>query len=139
MSVWSSVNAILFVFAYKTIPDFEKILQKALDEAPEITGSEGNCDYFITNIMAYNYEPRDCRRCQWLSTVNEIRCTKNYNEKYCIEGTYVDRCNVVITCKHGLRDKSKQQSEIEFKNLIDFLKKYRNGIFRVEISTKKIT
>lgn len=138
MSIWSSVYAILHVFTYKTTPDFEKLLQSALNEAPKITGSEGDCDYSIINVMSYTFESRDCRRCQWLSTMNEIRCTKNYNEKYCIEGTYADRCDVVITPKHGLRDKTKQQSEIEFKNLVNFLKKYQNGIFKVEIVTKKI-
>ena len=140
MSHWSNCSVILFISTYQQIPDFEKQIKEMLENAPKITGSEGNCDYTPLNFIEGMSTSRDCRRCPYLD-INLV-CTKEhikeYYLKYCISGQYVDRCNIIITSKHGLRDKTKEETIIQFKQLIQYLKKYKNKLFDIEIICKSI-
>ena len=138
MSYWSSCNAILAIHTYKTIPDFEKFVSEMLSEAPEIIGSEGNCEYIPIQFIEGHSTNADCNRCQRLKIcINKYGCNPP-TMKNCISGRYVDRCKIIIASGHGLRDKQKDETLTEFRELLKFLRNYNNKTFSVEVITKSI-
>ena len=138
MSYWSNCNAILGIHTYKTIPDFEKLVDKMLSESPKITGSEGDCEYIPMKFIEGHSTSIDCNRCIVLR-----KCSNKYGcnpptGKNCIHGRYIDRCQIIISSGNGLRDKQKDETLIEFKELLKFFRNYNNKIFSVDVITKSI-
>lgn len=149
------------VHTYKELPNFEELLQIALNNAPRITGSEGDCRYTIVDLqkgISSSYPCTKCpiyipgcksmkkHRCPGISSgilsIEDlkrclIRNLPNYSMTSEISG-YYDRCKIVITDMHGLRDKSKEETLEEFRNLVKYLKNVYNKTFEVEVITKNI-
>lgn len=158
MSTWSNCDAILSVYTYINIPDFERVIKQMLDGAPKITGSEGDCNVVAIDFFAGTSVSYDCQRCSLFNIYhknihkysNEKRgcpgfmdATKNQLKKckdgqFIDSGDYIDRCRLIITCKHGLRDKSKEETLREFKELLNYIRNYKNKIFKVEVICKNI-
>lgn len=160
MSQWSTCNAILEVYTYKELPNFKELLQIALDSAPRITGSEGDCIYTIVDLVKGKSSDYPCSNCP----IYEVEATSR--TKYVCPGIssgllgkndfrecivnnlpnelrtglvgYYDRCKIVITDMHGLRDKSKEDTMKEFKELLKYLRTVFNKTFEVEVITKHI-
>lgn len=161
MSQWSSCNAILGIYTYRQLPNFEELVRLALNTAPRITGSEGDCEYTIIDLQKGTSVSYPCDKCP-IHLAHANKRTKNscpgtYSEhssksiyKNCmmhelpyeitseISG-YYDRCKIVVSDMHGLRDKSKVNTIKEFKDLVKHLKTVYKGIFVVEVICKSIT
>lgn len=161
MSQWSTCNAILGVYTYKELPNFEELLRIALDNAPRITGSEGDCRYTIVDLQKGTSSSYPCTKCpiyiSGCKSMTKKRCpgissgllsAKDLNKclirnlpdyrmasEIC---SYCDRCKIVITDMHGLRDKSKEKTLEEFKDLVRYLKNVYNKTFEIEVMTKNI-
>ena len=160
MSRWSYCNAIISIYTYNEIPNFKELIDIALDNAPKITGSEGDCVYTAIDFMEGKSSSYPCNKCPiYCDTITKR--TKKYcpgiNSEYLTEKDienclirsleyslfykmtlYYDRCKIVISDMHGLRDKTKDETIKEFNDFIKYLKTIFNGIFKVEIICKKI-
>ena len=153
MSNWSYCNAMISVSTYKELPDFEKIVEDMIEQAPPITGSEGNCSIHIVDYFRNVSTSMDCRRCPHLNlyygssfddgSIDRKGCPGAHlatarHRKMCIAGEYIGSCKVVITDNNGLRDKTKEETIKEFKNLIKYMRSYRNKLFYINVVCKNI-
>lgn len=69
MSMWTHITACLSVETGLTEKrnELKKIIQKELEEAPKITGSEGNADVFVNVQSGYNtFLYADCEHCDYV-------------------------------------------------------------------------
>lgn len=162
MSNWSSCNAVIRIYTYRELSNFKELLELALDTAPKITGSEGDCTYTIVDLQRGSSSSYPCSKCPKYSLEYTRKCNRktfcpgfnspefnNYHATNCLSNTlpidmhsdfvgYIDRCKVVVTDRHGLRDKLKAETTKEFREFINYLKNIYGGIFEVEVITKKI-
>ena len=160
MSRWSYCNAIISIYTYGEIPNFKELIDIVLDKAPKITGSEGDCVYTAIDFVEGKASSYPCNKCPiYCDTVTKR--TKKYcpgvNSGYLTEKdienclirslgyslfnkmiSYYDRCKIIVSDMHGLRDKTKDETIKEFNDFIKYLKTIFNGIFKVEIICKKI-
>lgn len=160
MSHWSYCNAIISVHAYSDVPNLKDLIDAVLESAPKITGSEGDCIYTAIDFVQGRSSSFPCNKCPiFCDTVTKR--TKKYcpgiNSGYLTEKdiqncllnnidfklkdsimSYYDRCKIVISDMHGLRDKTKDETIKEFNDFIKYLKTIFNGIFEVEIICKNI-
>lgn len=160
MSRWSYCNAIISIYTYNEIPNFKELIDVVLNNAPKITGSEGDCVYTTIDFVQGKACSFPCNKCPiYCDTVTKK--TKKYcpgfssgyltkkdienclirNLEYSLYNkmtSYYDRCKIVISDMHGLRDKTKEETIKEFNDFIKYLKTIFNGIFKVEIICKKI-
>ena len=160
MSSWSSCNAIISIYTYDNIPNFKELIDVVLDNAPKITGSEGDCVYTAIDFVKGKSCSYPCNKCP-IYMIGITKRTKEYcpgvdsgcltskDIKNCIIRNleyplsremrfYYDRCKIVVSSIHGLRDKTKDETIKEFNDFIKYLKTIFNGIFKVEIICKKI-
>ena len=153
MSNWSYCNAIILVSSYKELPDFEKIIESMIEQAPPITGSEGNCSIHVVDYFRNVSTSMDCRRCPHLNlqyglsfddgSIDRKGCpgaplATARHRKMCVSGEYIGSCKVVITDNNGLRDKTKEETIKEFKDFIKHMKSYRNKLFDITVICKNI-
>ena len=153
MSNWSYFNAIILVSSYKELPDFEKTIESMIEQAPPITGSEGNCSIHVVDYFRNVSTSMDCRRCPHLNlyyglsfddgSIDRKGCpgaplATARHRKMCIAGEYIGSCKIVITDNNGLRDKTKEETIKEFKDLIKYMKSYRNKLFDITVICKNI-
>lgn len=159
MSHWSSCYAIISIKAYKDIPNFEKIVNLALNKAPKITGSEGNAKVHILSYDHCTWQSNPCKHCPYLNLSateystfrGHVSCpggdyltVKQYEKAICQQkrdtfleiGDIVDYCEIAVT--GTLRDKHKEETEKEFKAFINHLKNFLPGVFDIKVIVKKI-
>lgn len=60
MSILSHYNAIINIYTYKNIPNFQQLVETAIKHAPQITGSEGNCKMLLINFQSYGSYSYNC-------------------------------------------------------------------------------
>lgn len=160
MSVWSSCNAIIYLYTYKELPAFKELVSTALTNAPKITGREGDCVYTAIDFVAGVSGGYPCTKCPIYNTRSNRRSKTScpgidspYITKKDIGNCFIqnldypiyreitgyyDRCKIVVSDKHGLRDKTKEETKKEFNDFVKYLKNVFNGIFKVEIVCKNI-
>lgn len=54
MSKWTHVTGCLYVDTYTQRKNIKKYVEKMLEKAPKITGSEGDLDIFVNPLSGYN-------------------------------------------------------------------------------------
>ena len=98
MSNWTHVTGCLYVETYKERKNIKKYVEKMLEKAPKITGSEGDLDIFVNPLSGYN--------------VSSYKTDKNG------DWLHYQTC-VAITMVGNLRD-----TEIKYKKpeILEFLK-----------------
>ena len=160
MSKWSYCNAIINVYTYNDIPNFKELIDVVLENAPKITGGENNCVYTAIDFMQGRSSSFPCNKCpifcdtitkrtkKYCPGINSGYLTKKDIQNCLLNNldfkfqnsimSYYDRCKIVISDMHGLRDKTKDETIKEFDNFIKYLKTIFNKAFKVEIVCKKI-
>lgn len=130
MSFWTHIVAAIDVDTYKTSNTIKKDVEKMLEDAPKITGSEGPADVFVNVLSGYNHWTScDCDRCEYGKTVRyldeggfECDAARDYK---CPPGEYQTR--VVITVIGDLRDRMKDTTKEEWKAFKKYIEKQING------------
>lgn len=160
MSRWSYCNAIISIYTYNDIPNFKELIDVVLKHAPKITGSEGDCVYTAIDFLQGRACSFPCNKCpifcdtvtkrtkKYCPGINSGYLTKKDIQNCLLNNldfkfkdpimSYYDRCKIVISDMHGLRDKTKDETIKEFNDFIKYLKTIFNGVFKVEIICKKI-
>lgn len=160
MSSWSSCNAILYLNTFRDLPNFKALVNIALKYAPKITGSEGDCTYTAIDFVAgtsLSYPYTNCPIYnRYAKKVTKKACpgvtSPNFTQRdinkcfigqldYSIRSEiadYYDRCKIIVSDAHGLRDKTKAETVQEFNNFVRYLRKIYNGIFEVKVLCKNI-
>ena len=160
MSSWSSCNAIIYLYTYKDISNFKDLINIALQHAPKITGSEGNCTYTAIDFVAGSSASYPCNNCpiynRYAIKVTKTQCPGTHSSAITREelskcimqnldfemrlkiSDYYDRCKIIVSDAHGLRDKTKAETIQEFKEFITYLRQIYNGIFKVRVICKNI-
>lgn len=54
MSNWTHITGCLYVDTYTQRKNIKKYVEKMLEKAPKITGSEGDLDIFVNPLSGYN-------------------------------------------------------------------------------------
>lgn len=141
MSYWTHITACLSVetnIAAKK-PQLMKQVKEYLQDAPKITGSEGNADIFVNIPSGYNwYVSIDCEHCKYNDTIQEytdkeggyFECDRP--EDYDCSAKY-QTC-VVISIQGDLRDRTRQHTKKEFNEF----KKYLSRVWYIRNYTVKI-
>lgn len=129
MSLWTHIIASIEVDTYIYSDTIEDDVVKMLQDAPQITGNEGNANIFVNMQKGYNcFTSCDCLRCVY----NHTRVL--YNDGFecaapdgyqCPHGQY-QTC-VIITIVGDLRDRSKHTTKREWEKFYKFIKKQING------------
>lgn len=130
MSSWTHIVAAIDVDTYKRSATIKEDVEKMLEHAPKITGSEGPADVFVNVLSGHNYWTScDCERCEYGNTVRyldeggfECDATMDYR---CPQGEYQTR--VVITIIGDLRDRMKDTTKEEWKAFKKYIEKHVNG------------
>lgn len=160
MSSWSSCNAIIYLYTYQDLSNFKDLVNIALHHAPKITGSEGDCTYTAIDFVAGSSASYPCTNCpiynRYAKKVTKKACPgthsstiprkelskcimQNFDFEMHLEiSHYYDRCKIIVSDAHGLRDKTKAETVQEFNNFVKYLRKIYNGIFKVQVLCKKI-
>ena len=129
MSRWCHVSATILgdsKFAGSHSELVEEV-QKVLEKAPKVTGSERDLDVFVNAISGYSsWTSCDCKNCKYGNTV-----------KYLEEGGFTCECDeewecpsgeaqneVVITLAGDLRDRDYRQIANELDKFLKFIKKH---------------
>ena len=98
MSMWTHIVASIDVDTFKESHTIKEDVEKMLEDAPKITGSEGPADVFVNVLSGYT-----------ISTYNE----NDEKEKF--------QTRVVITVIGDLRDRTKAQTEKEWNDFKNFI------------------
>ena len=130
MSMWTYIVAAIDVDTYIESKTIKSDIEKLLEEAPRITGSERNADVFVNVLSGYNSSTNcDCDHCVYQPTVRHCEdggfmcdAPEDYE---CPEGDYQTR--VVITVIGDLRDRMKDQTKDEWNAFKKYIAKYING------------
>lgn len=97
MSMWTHIVASIDVDTFKESDTIKEDVEKMLEKAPKITGSEGPADVFVNVLSGYN-----------ISSYEDDK-HKEYQTR------------VVITVIGDLRDREKPQTEKEWNEFKDFI------------------
>jgi hypothetical protein len=104
MSQWTHVRGVIEVKTWAWSKRTKSIVQKILDSAPQITGSECNCDMFVNLPSGHN-----CGEGAYDKKLDEY-VTKEY------------QTTALITIRGDLRDRSMEQTEAEYRAFLAYLK-----------------
>lgn len=138
MSNWSYCNAILSIHTDRELSNFKELIENILKSAPRITSSEGDCTYLATDFIAGTSLTFPCNKCPYNEDLCGEECNKwDYQTRVMINH-YIDRCKIIITCNHGLRDRTKEQTQKEFKQFVKYLRTVFDKCFEVKILCKSI-
>ena len=126
MSHWTHITACLSVDTYMVKSNILDLVKKDMEKAPKITGSEGDADVFINLQGGYNtWMSHDCDNCKYKDTQREVIIDGlSYTE---CDGPSDNDCSgkyqscVVISVQGDLRDRTKEQTEKEFKDFLAFI------------------
>ena len=134
MSYWTQINASFYVDTEteETRENLKKYIENILENAPEITGSEGSASYYINILNGHNiWANRDCSKCEYKTDkIDFLNGCENLDK--CQEVEYQTCANIVLI--GDLRDRFLEQTRQEYKEF----KKYINKHFAVLNSTHKI-
>lgn len=97
MSMWTHIVASINVDTFKESDTIKEDVEKMLEDAPKITGSEGPADVFVNVLSGYNI------------SIYEDDKHKEYQTR------------VIITVVGALRDRTKAQTEKEWNDFKNFI------------------
>lgn len=142
MSCWTHVVAVYHIETYKQEKDIKIYVEKLLENAPKITGSERDADIFVNVLSGYNvFIGADCGACEYKESIiyddtGGFSCDADKNYK-CPKGDYQTR--VVITVIGNLRDRMKDITKQELKEFERYLRLKKKGCyFDIENKAVKI-
>ena len=119
MSYWTHIIAAIDVETWITDNGIKGRVEKMLENAPKITGSEGNADVFVSVLSGGNFFIScDCERCEFSRGETCINEDESYE---CPNAEYQTR--VAITITGSLRDREKSETLSEYNDFIKFLKR----------------
>lgn len=125
MSQWTSIAGVVYLDTMLTIPNIKEFVEKFLEYAPKITGSERNANIFV-NVVNHNnfFDDAPCYSCVYGNTVkrlgdNSFIC-KSYKDYKCPE--LQCQTKIVITVIGELRDKNIEDTKKEWKEFLKYLK-----------------
>lgn len=117
MSYWTHIVGVMHIDTYTEVDDVQKLVEEALKNAPQITGSEGPATVFVNPESGYCvYTSCDCNRCPYKNTVRhsaEFGFECDSPEDFtCPTGKYQTRA--IITVCGDLRDRTRNQTRKEW-------------------------
>lgn len=101
MSYWTHITGALYVETYTERKNIKKYVEKILQDAPKVTGSEEDMTVFVNPLPGYN-----------ISSWKRNKTDDDW-ERY-------QSC-VCVTLVGDLRDRQIDQTEEEFNKFIDFI------------------
>ena len=128
MSIWTHIVAAIDVDTYKESKNLKSEVEKFLEKAPKITGSEENAAVFVNVLPGYNiWTSADCKVCNYGNTIVDcedggFQCDTPEGYR-CPEGEYQTR--VIIAVQGDLRDRESNDTLEEF----NAFKRYIDGNF----------
>lgn len=131
MSMWTHIVAAIDCETYIHSNVIKADVEKLLEDAPTITGSEGSADVFVNVLSGHNiWTNCDCKHCKYQDTIQHDKenggfccgCPDGYE---CPEGEYQTR--VVITVVGDLRDRMRNTTEAEWQEFKTYIEKHING------------
>lgn len=131
MSFWTHIVGVIHVDTYAKVDDVKKLVEDALKDAPEITGSEGPAAVFVNAEPGHNiWTSCDCGRCQYKDTISYLdrgfECD-GPPDFVCPKGEYQSRA--IMTVCGDLRNRMKRQTKKEWNEFHRFIaKKLKYGI-----------
>lgn len=117
MSYWTHIVDVMHVDTYTEVDNVQKLVEDALKNAPQITGSEGPATVFVNPEPGYYISTScDCRRCQYKDTLKHssefgFECGRPKGF-VCPTGEYQTRA--VITVCGDLRDRMRSETRKEW-------------------------
>lgn len=132
MSCWTHITACFSVETgvMKKRADLKKEVQKTLNQAPKITGSEGDADIFVNIQNGSNwFISHDCEHCKYKNTLKRIVDEEGHEYEEC-DGPDDYECSaeyqtcVVISIQGDLRDRISTKTQSEFDDFVKFLNKH---------------
>lgn len=101
MSAWTHIIGSLYVETYTERKNIKKYVEKILQDAPKVTGSEEDMAIFVNALPGYNISSwkRNRKDTDW--------------EKY--------QTRVCISLVGDLRDRQLPETDEEFKNFMEFI------------------
>lgn len=117
MSYWTHIVGVMHIDTYEEVDDVQKLVEEALKDAPQITGSEGPAAVFVNPEPGYCIHTSfDCRRCPYKDTVKHsaefgFKCDSPKGFE-CPSGEYQTRA--IITVCGDLRDRMRAETRKEW-------------------------
>jgi hypothetical protein len=139
MSNWTHIVATIDVETNIEDKNIKNIVEKILEKAPKITGSEDDAEIFVNVLNGHNVSTNcDCKSCEYKDTIIHHKeggysCEADQDYK-CPWGEYQTR--VVITVMGDLRDRLKHKTEKEYNKFYHYIDKDCN--FWIRNKTVKI-
>lgn len=130
MSYWTHIVAAIDVDTYLEEKDIETVVEAMLENAPSITGSEGDVDIFVNVLSGYNCSMgRDCSACPYKDTIEQFEdggfgCYAEEDFE-CPSGEYQTR--VVITIIGDLRGRQETTTHKEWDAFNNYVAKEIRG------------
>ena len=137
MSYWTHIVGILHVDTYLNENDITTVVQKALENAPKITGSEGSAEIFVNAEPGYCvWIGCDCLHCEhyggkceeggfWCSAPDGFKCPS---------GKYQSR--VILSVQGDLRERMRAQTRKEWNAFHRYIAKQLG--YEIRIATCRI-
>lgn len=124
MSCWTHIVSTIDVDTHIADENIKEKVEKILENAPKITGSESDADIFVNKLNGHNiFTSADCQRCKYKDTIIDgddgFSC-ESEEDYTCPSGEYQTR--VVITIMGDLRDRTKETTLREYKEFVKFIK-----------------
>lgn len=130
MSMWTHITSCMSVETniVEKKPELRRRVQKFLEKAPKITGSEGNALIFINIPSGYNMSvSHDCKHCKYSDTIVEY--TEDGDDYFICDAPSRYNCSndyqtcVVISVQGDLRDRTISQTKREFEKFKTYVEK----------------
>ncbi len=125
MGCWTHIVAVIDVNVLIESRNLKEEVEKILEQAPKITGDEGDADVFVNVLSGYNSSTSsDCKNCIYKDTIihhkkGGFSCDAE-DDYICPYGEYQTR--VVITVIGNLENRFKEDTNKEFKTFYKFIK-----------------
>ena len=128
MSCWTHITACFSAETgiVETRENLAKIVEDYLKNAPKITGSEKDADFYVNVQNGHNmWIGQDCEHCRYRETLRQVT----------INGKEIEECDapedydcsadyqtcVVISIQGDLRDRTKEETQKEFNEFMKYI------------------
>ena len=140
MSYWTHIVGIIHVETHIEDDNIVDLVQRALRDAPKITGSECDASIFVNAERGHNISTSsDCKHCDYrgsiiISDEDWIYCDAPYGYS-CPTGEY--QSQVTISVQGDLRDRMRAQTRKEWNAFHQYIVKQLG--YTIHLATCKIT
>ena len=139
MSMWTHVIGAIHIDAYLTLDEetLQEAIESMLEDAPKITGSEGNCQISVVIDEGSDlWVSADCQRCPYNNKEDDCHPPEDF---ICPEGEYSTRASLVLS--GDLRDTNIDNTAEEVNAFVDWVEEHfdiRNISIKIENETEEI-